>query len=470
MQIKLPKVDKIANSAEFHGLLKPVILRIAKEVINEFRTSLVNGENSCASEEQIIAQIKSRYEKFANLALRPLINATGVVLHTNLGRSVISPEILSRAQGAICAYSNLEFDLDSGTRSNRYDYTSALLAELFGCESALVVNNNAAAVFLVLNTFARGREVVVSRGELVEIGGSFRVSEVMANSGAILREIGTTNKTKISDYQNAINENTAVLMKIHRSNFEISGFTQSVEIGEISRLAKFASEKKAEFYEKKELEFKICEEEKFSEIIDYYDLGSGSVNDLGANLTKNEPKIGEILASGARLISFSGDKLFGSVQCGIILGEKSLIQKLRKNQLLRMLRADKITLAILNETIKAYINKEFSLIPTIDQIHLPLSELERRAQGVLDALKNTKFQASLIRTKTFVGGGSLPCKNYDSVALVLSQNASPEEISAKFRARGIIGRIENDKFLLDFRAILKHDLQKLIKILKEMYE
>ena len=402
-----------------------------------------------------------------------------------------------------------------------------------------MVNNNAAAVFLVLNTFARGREVVVSRGELVEIGGSFRVSEVMANSGAKLVEIGTTNKTKLDDYEEAINENTAILMKVHRSNFKISGFSSSVSAAEVAALARRASQAKREFLALRAANFKNLEnlcggssdadgeilnsapnglslaaasvnslnlksdepsaksecfyeggagdkseisdeiskiypakfsmkkEESFNEIIDYYDLGSGYVSELGFGLGKSEPSIFELLKSGLRLLSFSGDKLFGSVQCGIILGDRQLIARLRKNQLLRMLRVDKITLSLLAETIKAYINKEFHLITTIDQIHLSLDELRERAELVQSRIS---VKSQIVPTTTFVGGGTMPGASYPSVALAILDGADPQSTQAKFRTAGIIGRIEDDKFLLDFRSILKSDLRDLIKKIGEIYE
>ncbi len=533
-RIKLPKIDKIANAQEFQNCLRPQIIKIAQELIRQEREKALQG-GELASESEIIARIKSRYEKFQNLSLKPLINATGVVLHTNLGRSVISAEILARAQKIITSYSNLEYDLSEGARGNRYDYIALLCSELFGAQDALVVNNNAAAVFLVLNTFARGREVVVSRGELVEIGGSFRVSEVMANSGAKLVEIGTTNKTKLDDYEEAINENTAILMKVHRSNFKISGFSSSVSAAEVVALARRASQAKREFLALRAASFKnladLCggssdadgkilnsapnglslaaasanssnlksgepsvnsecfyeggtggeseiskiypakfsmkKEESFNEIIDYYDLGSGYVSELGFGLGKSEPSIFELLKNGVRLLSFSGDKLFGSVQCGIILGDRELIARLRKNQLLRMLRVDKITLSLLAETIKAYINKEFHLITTIDQIHLGLDELRERAELVRSRIG---VKSQIVPTTTFVGGGTMPGASYPSVALAILDGADPQSTQAKFRAAGIIGRIEQDKFLLDFRSILKSDLQDLIKKIGEIYE
>lgn len=440
MQINLPKVDKIANLEEFNGYFKPLILNLAKEIIDNERKNAINGKEY-KSENQIILEIKKRYEEYENLKLQPVINATGVVVHTNLGRSVINEEILKRASKTITSYSNLEYDLKTKSRGLRYNFTSKLCSMLFGSNDALIVNNNAAAVFLVLNTFAKNKEVVVSRSELVEIGGSFRIPEVMVNSGAFLKEIGTTNKTKLNDYENSINENTSMLMKVHQSNFAIFGFSQSVSIYDISNLAKEKN------------------------LISYFDLGSGYVNELPYSLSKDEPCVSKILESGVDLLSFSGDKLFGSIQCGIILGKKEFIDKLKQNQLLRMLRVDKITLSILNETIKAYINKEFNLVQTTHQIYKDTDLLIDMANLVKSHINHP---TKVIQTKTIIGGGTMPCKLYPSIALAFSGNA--DEIELKFRQKKVIGRIENDKFLLDFRSIMDFDIPNLIQICKEIFK
>ena len=419
MEISLPKVDKIANLDEFKSCNKNKILSLAKEIIQK---------------------IKSEYEKFENLALKPLINATGVVIHTNLGRSVIDEEIFDRAKGVICSYSNLEYDLNSGKRGNRYDFIGERVANFFGFEDALVVNNNASAVFLVFNTFAKGGEAVVSRGELVEIGGSFRVPEVMASSGAILREVGTTNKTKISDYEANLNENTKMLVKIHRSNFDIVGFSEETDIFEISNLAKK------------------------HKLIDYFDLGSAAALNLG-KVSKNEVNVKKLAKNGLSLVSFSGDKLFGSVQCGIILGQKKFISQLRKNQLLRMLRVDKITISLLNECINAYENGEIKLIPTAYQIQKSLNELKKSAEFIQ---KNIKFKTEILPSKSFVGGGSLPNVSYDTIILAFILDKKADFISSEFRKIGIIGRIENAKFCLDFRSIFDKDLQILVEKINDL--
>lgn len=438
----LPQIDKIINLQCFKNAPKPVIARIARDIINEQRELLIQ-EKSALNKEQIIAKITSEYENFKRKSLQRVINASGIVLHTNLGRSVIDESIYERAKSVICGYSNLEYDLQTGARSNRYDYSGALLSALFGCEDALIVNNNAAAVFLVLNTFAKNAQVIVSRGELVEIGGGFRIPEVMNASGAILNEIGTTNKTRLSDYENAINENTKMLLKVHRSNFQIQGFSSEVSINELANLGKK------------------------HEILSYYDLGSGSYAPLSWGLERIQASATKLLFSGVDLLSFSGDKLFGSVQAGIILANKNLIARLRSNQLLRMLRADKITLSLLCQSVMAYLKNENHLITTQKLINKSLNELESLANALISGLnENAKKRAKIIKTSTFVGGGSLPNKQIPSIALKLSGNA--KSLQAQFRAKNIIGRIENECFLLDLRALLDDDISVLNLALNEI--
>lgn len=438
----LPQIDKIINLQCFKNAPKPVIARIARDIINEQRELLIQEKNAL-NKEQIIAKITSEYENFKRKSLQRVINASGIVLHTNLGRSVIDESIYERAKSVICGYSNLEYDLQTGARSNRYDYSGALLSALFGCEDALIVNNNAAAVFLVLNTFAKNAQVIVSRGELVEIGGGFRIPEVMNASGAILNEIGTTNKTRLSDYENAINENTKMLLKVHRSNFQIQGFSSEVSINELANLGKK------------------------HEILSYYDLGSGSYAPLSWGLERIQASTTKLLFSGVDLLSFSGDKLFGSVQAGIILANKNLIARLRSNQLLRMLRADKITLSLLCQSVMAYLKNENHLITTQKLINKSLNELESLANALISGLhENAKKRVKIIKTSTFVGGGSLPNKQIPSIALKLSGNA--KSLQAQFRAKNIIGRIENECFLLDLRALLDDDINALNLALNEI--
>lgn len=435
---KLPQIDKFIKNERFSGLDISLLTKVARAELESLRAQILGGQN-CPGLDDIVQNTLARYEKASNLSLRSLINATGVIIHTNLGRSAIDPEILRRAAPVITGYSNLEYSVEKGGRSNRYDYVGGLLAELFGFEDAVVVNNNASAVFLVLNTFSKGGEAIISRGELVEIGGSFRVPEVMANSGAILREVGTTNKTNLRDYEEAINENSKLILKVHRSNFDIVGFSEDVAMPDLSALARERN------------------------LIDYFDLGGGFYGELPYGLERNEPNLKNL--KEASLVSFSGDKLFGSVQCGIILGKKGLIAKLKKNQLLRMLRVDKVIISLLAESVKAYANREFELITTVKQLYKSVEELENTANFINSRLKNS---LEIVRTTTFVGGGTMPNKRIPSLALAVKGNANENE--AKFRKNLVIGRIEEGKFLLDLRSVLDADVQNLIEKINETDE
>lgn len=435
----LPQIDKILNHKPFKDYNKGILARISRELLNSIRSNLKDEE---INEEKIYAQINKNYKAFEKKALKPLINATGIVMHTNLGRSVIDEKSWQRAKQIACSYSNLEYDLESGSRGNRYDYTGYLLSTLFGCEDALVVNNNASAVFLVLNTFGKGGRCVISRGELVEIGGGFRVPEVMKESGAILAEVGTTNKTRLSDYENALDENTKMLVKVHRSNFDIVGFKQDTSLEEVASLAKERG------------------------IISYYDLGGGAVSHLAC--FNSEPVPQKLIKTGVDLLSFSGDKLFGSVQAGIILGKKELIAKLRKNQLLRMLRSDKITLALLASTVLSYLDKDYNSVPTIFLLSRSTSELKSVAKRINNSCKNI---ASIIDTATFGGGGTLPNVKIQSVALAFKAKKGQkiENLERDFRQKGVIGRIENQCFLLDLRSVLPSDESALITAINSIF-
>lgn len=435
---KLPQIDKFIKNEQFSGLDISLLTKVARAELESLRAQILGGEN-CPELDDIVQNTLARYEKASNLSLRSLINATGVIIHTNLGRSAIDPEILRRAAPVITGYSNLEYSVEKGGRSNRYDYVGGLLAELFGFEDAVIVNNNASAVFLALNTFSKGGEAIISRGELVEIGGSFRVPEVMANSGAILREVGTTNKTNLRDYEGAINENSKLILKVHRSNFDIVGFSEDVAMPDLSALARERN------------------------LIDYFDLGGGFYGELPYGLERNEPNLKNL--KDASLVSFSGDKLFGSVQCGIILGKRELIAKLKKNQLLRMLRVDKVIISLLAESVKAYANREFELITTVKQLYKSVDELENTANFINSRLKNP---LEIVRTTTFVGGGTMPNKRIPSLALAVKGNANENE--AKFRKNLVIGRIEEGKFLLDLRSVLDADVQNLIEKINETDE
>ena len=305
---KLPKIDKLILNPLFKNLNPSRLTEVAREKIDKLREDILEKKVENFDDEELLQKIKYSYDKLFEPSLKPLINATGVILHTNMGRSLIAENILGEASKVITNYSNLEYNQEKGCRGERYEHVSQHLKNLLHVEDVLVVNNNASAVFLILNTFSKNQEAIVSRGELVEIGGSFRIPEVMSQSGAILHEVGATNKTKKADYTNAINENTAMLMKVHQSNFSIEGFSEDTSYADIKEL---------------------CDKHN---LIDYYDLGSGYIPELPYNLGNNEPSLKTILKDNPSLISFSGDKLFGSVQAGIIARKKELIEKLKRDK------------------------------------------------------------------------------------------------------------------------------------------
>ena len=337
----IPKVDKFIMNEAFEGLSRTLITKIAKKTLEELRNDILNNKIEKIDENTLINEVLDSYKDLTSPSLKSLINATGIIVHTNLGRSLLDEKSLTKAMKIATTYNNLEYDLKKGKRGERYEHITKSLQALTSCEDAIVVNNNASAVFLILNTFCKNKEVIVSRGELVEIGGSFRVPEVMNQSGAKLKEIGTTNKTHLRDYENAICEKTSMLMKVHKSNYSIEGFSSEVSFEDIVKIAQQ------------------------NNLIDYFDMGSGHIIDLPYNLNKDEPSILDIMKYKPSLLSFSGDKLFGSVQAGIIIGKKELIAKIKKNQLLRMLRVDKITLVLLEETLNSYLKNELDNIPTV---------------------------------------------------------------------------------------------------------
>ncbi len=437
---RLPKIDKLLLNPLFKELNPTRLGEIAKEKIGELRESIIAKKVDDFNEQELLKEIKYSYDKLFEPSLKPLINATGVILHTNMGRSLISEHILNNSSKVITNYSNLEYNQDKGCRGERYEHISKHLKNLLHVEDVLVVNNNASAVFLILNTFAKNREAVVSRGELVEIGGSFRIPEVMSQSGAILHEVGATNRTRKQDYSNAINEKTAMLMKVHQSNFSIEGFSEDTDYRDIKELSDA------------------------NNLIDYYDLGSGYIPELPYGLGNNEPSLKTILKDNPSLISFSGDKLFGSVQAGIIAGKKELIDKLKKNQLLRMLRVDKITISILEETIKAYLKEDYRSIPTLWMLFQSEESLEKRVTNIQTELGEQI--CSVIKSTTVMGGGTLPNREFPTVALHIKGKAS--SLERQFRKNNIIGRIESDMFLIDFRSILPEFENQIIDSIKEM--
>ncbi|WP_323596932.1 L-seryl-tRNA(Sec) selenium transferase [Aliarcobacter butzleri] len=442
----IPKVDKFIMNEAFEGLSRTLITKIAKKTLEELRNDILNNKIEKIDENTLINEVLDSYKDLTSPSLKSLINATGIIVHTNLGRSLLDEKSLTKAIKIATTYNNLEYDLKKGKRGERYEHITKSLQALTSCEDAIVVNNNASAVFLILNTFCKNKEVIVSRGELVEIGGSFRVPEVMNQSGAKLKEIGTTNKTHLRDYENAICEKTSMLMKVHKSNYSIEGFSSEVSFEDIVKIAQQ------------------------NNLIDYFDMGSGHIIDLPYNLNKDEPSILDIMKYKPSLLSFSGDKLFGSVQAGIIIGKKELIAKIKKNQLLRMLRVDKITLALLEETLNSYLKNELDSIPTLKMLNTKIETLEQRANNLKEKCENF-IKCEVIKTSTMVGGGTTPNKKIPTIALTLEyKNYKANKLEEILRKNSIISRIENDKVLLDFRTILESDCKKIEEILKNLFE
>ncbi|MDF2557371.1 MAG: selenocysteine synthase [Bacillales bacterium] len=377
--------------------------------------------------------------------LKRIINATGTVLHTNLGRARLSEKAIEQMVLVARNYSNVEYKISNGSRGSRHDIAEELIKEVTGAEAAMVVNNNAAAVFLILSAFGKGREVVVSRGELVEIGGSFRISSIMEESGAILREVGTTNKTRISDYEKAISDETAMLLKVHTSNFKVIGFTESVASEELFALAKS------------------------QHLISYEDLGSGALFDFSAYGIGDEPLVRESIEKGADLVSFSGDKLLGGPQAGIIAGRKDLIDKLKKHQLARVLRVDKMTFAALEATLLEYA-KGSGLeknIPTIRDIIATDADIEERVQQFIAHLRETELELDyfICNDESTIGGGTMPGVEIPTVCIGLKMDGlTAEETHRKLRCGEppVIGKIKDDLFWLDLRTVTNEELPEIV--------
>lgn len=440
----IPKVDKFTQNEKFDDLASSLVVSITQEVFQNLRENILKNEVESFSEGELVDAVIQKYAELTKPSLQKLVNATGVIVHTNLGRSLIDAKAFDRVKDVVTSYNNLEYDLVKGKRGERYSHISDVICRLLGCEDVLIVNNNASAVFLILNTFAKKKEVIVSRGELVEIGGSFRIPNVMKESGAKLVEVGATNKTHLRDYEDAITDKTSMLMKVHKSNYSIEGFSSEVEFKELLHLAREKN------------------------LIDYYDMGSGHLVDLPFGLDQHEPSVIKYMQENPSLLSFSGDKLLGSVQAGIIVGKKEYIAKLKKNQLLRMLRVDKLTLALLEDSITSVLLNKTDEIPTLKMLFCSLDELRKNALLLQDSIKDI-CESEIIETKTVIGGGTTPNRTIPSIALsVKIKNYKQNKMEKLFRAKNIIGRIEDDRFLLDFRAIQKSEIQQIINAVKEI--
>lgn len=421
-----------------HALLKDTVNSFLDAQRQTIRMGKVH-DPATLSLESLLPSLLAQVHKAARPALRRVLNATGVVIHTNLGRSVLAKEAVDAVCLAASGYSNLEFNLETGERGSRHGLVEGLIQSLTGAEAALVVNNNAAAVLLMLDSLCQGGEVIVSRGQLVEIGGSFRIPDVMARSGATLREVGTTNRTHLRDYETAINENTRALLRVHTSNYRVVGFHADVPVEDMAMLAHARS-------------LPLLE-----------DLGSGSFVDFSPYGLPGEPTARAVLAAGADIVTFSGDKVLGGPQAGIIAGKACFIESIRRNQLLRALRCDKMTLAALEATLRLYLDPEHALlrIPTLRRMTMPLAELQRLARKLLQAVRRATANTgladlSIIKGASRVGGGSFPENDLPTALVrVAPLSVRAETLRQRLLASDppLVGRVEHNAFILDPRTL-----------------
>jgi L-seryl-tRNA(Ser) seleniumtransferase len=453
----IPKVDEFLNWLEDNGHDIGQQAKITvRELLDDCREAIIAGQLTVKKElstDHLHDLFMDRFKKRTSRNFRGVINATGVVIHTNLGRSVLPDQALEMIARVGGGYSNLEFDLDTGKRGSRYSLVEKILCELTGAEAGLVVNNNAAAVLLALDTLAKGREVIVSRGQLVEIGGSFRIPDVMTRSGAKLVEIGATNRTHLRDYQAAITEETALLLKVHTSNYRVIGFSSEVDLTEMVALAR-------------DHDLPVME-----------DLGSGSLIDLSRFGLMKEPTVGEVIEAGVDVVTFSGDKLLGGPQAGIILGKRKIIEQIKQNPMNRALRIDKFTLAGLEAVLRLYYDEEVALttIPTLAMLSMPVEQIAAKARKLSRRIKKSlagKCVVSMLKTASRVGGGAMPEQDLPTVAVTLQ----PEGISInkleELLRKGdepVVGRIENDLLLLDMRTVADREIAPLAAILLRVF-
>ena len=446
---QIPSVDDLLNLQNVRELVRmagrELVVQVARRVLSDLRQQLAaapapEAVTSGAIELRMAQEIAHELSP----SLKGVINATGVILHTNLGRAPLSNAVIKHLAATVTRYSNLEYDLASGARGKRDVHTGRLLAEIVGAEAAIVVNNNAAAVFLVLNTLAKKAEVVVSRGELIEIGDGFRIPDIMAESGAELREVGTTNRTRLADYERAITDRTRLLLRVHPSNFRIVGFTERPSLEELVELGRRSG------------------------IPVYEDLGSGCLADLSAAGIQ-EPVARASIDAGASVVTFSGDKMMGGPQAGIIAGKKELVERIRRNPLFRALRVDKLTIAALEVTLRAYRRGAFDEIPALRMIRASAEELEKRSAAFSESLKlqlPRDAEVDVISGHSVVGGGSTPDQQLPAHLISLrSKKYSAAQLEERLRrpedATPIIARIEDDRLVLDLRTVFAEEEQSL---------
>jgi L-seryl-tRNA(Ser) seleniumtransferase len=455
---EMPAVHEVLASSGFASLLekypRDLLVAVVRSHLQTLRQQLQQGVD--VSNELGIERLAERVGKAIEEQMQPrlwtVINATGILLHTNLGRAPMAEEAVTAASIAAQGYLNLELDLKTGKRSHRPDAVRGWIKQLLGCESATVVNNNAAATVIVLRALAAGKEVIVSRGELVEIGGSFRIPEIMAVSGAILKEVGSTNITRISDYERAITSNTALLLRVHASNYRIEGHTEAPSLAELVDLGRRTG----------------------IPVVD--DIGSGSLIDMAAWGLKDEPLASASLKAGADLVMFSGDKLLGGPQSGIIAGRADLIEKIEHDPLMRAFRVDKMTLAALEATLRLYLDPEKALqaIPHFRMLEMPLAVVQERGYQLARYLGNMPgVQVHVVNCDAYVGGGTLPASAVPSVAIsVKCDHLTEQELAKRLRLHtpAIMGRIEDGAVLLDLRSVLPEQDQIVADAIRQIVE
>ena len=459
---QLPAVDTILRHEKVQSWMdqfsRQAVAAEVRQVLQTYRQKILQVTDTTTLEtlpidlDSVLQHLHTQLTQQQAYQLRRVINATGVVIHTNLGRSLLAPEGVENLQAVAASYSNLEYDLERGERGSRYAHVEAALTRLTQAEAALVVNNNAAAVFLALQAMAAGKEVIVSRGQLIEIGGSFRIPDIMRSSGAILKEVGTTNKTHLRDYASAISDDTGLLLRVHTSNYRIVGFTTEVSLPELVRLGQAH-------------QLPVME-----------DLGSGTLIDLQPYGLPEEPTVPEVVASGVDLVTFSGDKLLGGPQAGILVGKAKYIEAVRRHPLNRALRIDKFTIAALEATLKLYSDPETAVqrIPTLTMLSLSPQTISRRIGRLrrrLPAAVQAAYQVRLLDGTSAVGGGALPLAQLPTKLLALRPDfCSVAELERRLRCGqpAVIGRIAQDQYLLDLRTVQDAEIPEIAAILQQL--
>jgi L-seryl-tRNA(Ser) seleniumtransferase len=449
---KIPGIDKLLEENQVRSLLQELnhefVTFCLRHCVEKVRLSIKEGKKY-PGDPKLIETIVSTITKFTDASLKPVINATGIVVHTNLGRAPLGMEILQEVLPALQGYCNLEFELETGLRGKRNLHCRELLKYLTGAENVAVVNNNAAAVILTLNEFARSREVIVSRGELIEIGGSFRIPDIMAASGCKMVEVGTTNKTKLSDYESAITKDTALIFKAHTSNYRIHGFTENVPVETLSSVAKKHN------------------------VPLVYDAGSGVLMKTNIPMLQDEPIVRELLACGVDLVTFSCDKLLGGPQAGVVAGKQPLIDRLEKSPMMRALRVDKSTYALLSAVCRRYVRNDFSSIPIITMLQSPPSLLKEKAEAISRDLRSAGVSCEIIKSTGQPGGGSLPGQFIESFAVKISldnQYAERCYYDLMKQEVPVVGILRKGELLFDVLTISNDEIGMLVNALKRYFQ